>query len=166
MNIFVLSEDPIEAAVMQCDQHVVKMPLESAQILCTAFENGSAPYRWTHYQHPCGLWTRSSRENFHWLFTHALALAEEYHFRYGKDHKSREVILWCRDHVDEVVFPAQGLTPFALAMPEHCKCGDAVASYRNFYLQEKSRFAKWNHGRPMPDWYHLGVTGCRNQNLP
>ncbi|MBN1921875.1 MAG: hypothetical protein JW892_11560 [Anaerolineae bacterium] len=165
MNIFVLSEDPVEAAGMQCDQHVVKMPLESAQMLCTAFENGSAPYRWTHYKHPCGIWARSSRENFLWLVTHALALAEEYRFRFNKVHKSREVILWCREHSPEVIFPEQGLTPFALAMPAHYQCGDAVASYRNFYLHDKSRFARWQHGRPMPDWYRLEITGCENSNV-
>ena len=31
MNIFVLSECPIEAAQMQCDKHVVKMIVETAQ---------------------------------------------------------------------------------------------------------------------------------------
>lgn len=165
MNIFVLSADPITAAITQCDQHVVKMALESAQLLCSAFENGVAPYRRTHERHPCSVWTRSSRENFLWLVTHALALTDEYHFRYGKEHKSREVILWCRDHMDEIVFPVRGLTPFTLVMPEQYKSEDAIASYRNFYLQDKSRFARWAHERPMPDWFREGLTACRNSNL-
>ena len=36
MNIFVLDEDPQVAAQMMCDKHVVKMIVESAQMLSTA----------------------------------------------------------------------------------------------------------------------------------
>jgi hypothetical protein len=36
MNIFYLDKDPIKAAEYSCDKHVVKMILESAQMLCTA----------------------------------------------------------------------------------------------------------------------------------
>ena len=36
MNIFVLDENPVIAAKMACDKHIVKMILESAQMLCTA----------------------------------------------------------------------------------------------------------------------------------
>ena len=36
MNIFYLHEDPVKAAKLQYNKHVVKMILESAQMLCTA----------------------------------------------------------------------------------------------------------------------------------
>ena len=36
MNIFILDNDPVIAAQMQCDKHVVKMIVESAQMLSTA----------------------------------------------------------------------------------------------------------------------------------
>ena len=36
MNIFYLDRDPVVAAQLMCDKHVVKMILESAQILSTA----------------------------------------------------------------------------------------------------------------------------------
>jgi hypothetical protein len=36
MNIFYLHEDPVIAAKLQYNKHVVKMILESAQMLCTA----------------------------------------------------------------------------------------------------------------------------------
>lgn len=49
MNIFVLSTDPVQAAQMQCDKHVVKMVLESAQLLCSVFSEESVPYKRTHY---------------------------------------------------------------------------------------------------------------------
>ena len=50
MNIFVLHKNPIEAAKMACDKHVVKMILETAQMLCTvAHAHGfEAQYRATH----------------------------------------------------------------------------------------------------------------------
>ena len=36
MNIFVLDRDPELAAKYHCDKHVVKMVLESAQMMCAA----------------------------------------------------------------------------------------------------------------------------------
>jgi hypothetical protein len=35
MNIFALNEDPIISAKQHFDKHVVKMPTELAQMLCT-----------------------------------------------------------------------------------------------------------------------------------
>ena len=35
------------------------------------------------------------------------------------------------------------LTPFRLAMPQECKIGDAVESYREYYKKEKKYFSKW-----------------------
>jgi hypothetical protein len=36
MNIFYLSDDPVQCAKWHCDQHVTKMILEYAQLLSTA----------------------------------------------------------------------------------------------------------------------------------
>lgn len=165
MNIFVLSEDSVVAAHMQCDQHVVKMPLETAQLLCTAYPDGVAPYRWTHYAHPCAVWTRTSRENYLWLLAHGRALSAEYRFRYGREHKSRDVIEWCAEHIDDIDFREPGQTPFALAMPGRYKRNDAVQSYRTFYLLDKSRFARWNHGRAMPEWYRYGLERMQSEEV-
>ncbi|MGC9356838.1 MAG: pyrimidine dimer DNA glycosylase/endonuclease V [Anaerolineae bacterium] len=154
MNIFVVSTDPVVAAQMLCDEHVVKMPLESAQMLSTAFEPGMAPYRRTHYNHPCAVWTRTSEANYRWLLAHAQALSEEYTFRYGKKHKSGEVVAWCANHIQLLAFPVKERTPFAIAMDDRYKVNeDPVASYRNFYVLDKSRFAHWEHGRRPPSWY-------------
>ncbi len=62
MNIFVLDYDSVKAAQMQCDKHVVKVPLEKVQVLCTAFPKGKAPYKLTHFNPPCSIWCRESRE--------------------------------------------------------------------------------------------------------
>ena len=154
MNIFVLDRNPIHAAQQACDQHVIKMILESAQMLCSAFPKGTAPYKRTHYNHPCSVWARQSLENYQWLLAHAFALAEEYTHRYGKVHASVRVLEWCRDNVASLPLLASGATEFPQAMPEPFQVpGDAVAAYRAFYRGSKSRFAKWTKTRAAPAWW-------------
>lgn len=154
MNIFILAGTPEESATMQCDKHVVKMVLESAQILCSPFAaTDKAPYKRTHYNHPCSVWARKSEANYSWLVSHALALCEEYTRRYGKRHKSQDVIEWCALRIDELPFSEEGLTPFAQAMPHQFKDPDPVVAYRAYYAQEKAYMATWDklpEGRP--DW--------------
>lgn len=157
MNIFVLDRDPTAAAQMQADKHVTKMVLETAQLLCSAFPAGAAPYKRTHYTHPCGVWTRASWHNFAWLLCHGFALADEYTHRYGKVHKSREVIQWCADNVvsADIPMPSAGLTPFAQAMPDEYKRADAVEAYRAYYRGGKATIAYWRKNRPAPEWWSV-----------
>ena len=151
MNIFIVHKDPKTAARQLCDKHVVKMILESAQMLCSAFENGKAPYRRAYYNHPCTKWARESKSNYEWLLTHAYQLCEEYFERYGKIHKSLDAIDWCDNHYDKLNLPDVGLTPFAQAMPDEYKKEDPVQAYRDYYNGEKSYFAKWGK-TPRPIW--------------
>ena len=95
MNIFVLDESPVVSAKYACDKHVVKMILESAQMLCSVQPEGTAPYKRTHYNHPCTKWVRESSRNYEWLLIHAYALCDEYTRRYDKVHKTQAVIEWC-----------------------------------------------------------------------
>jgi len=152
MNIFVLDYDPKKAAQMQCDKHVVKMPLESAQILCSVFKPNSAPYRRTHYNHPCSIWARRSQENYVWLINHGLFLCDEYQYRYGKVHKSKNVILWCLKNIKKIDFNYQGKSKFVLCFDDKYKIGNAVISYRLYYRQEKARIATWKRRNP-PEWF-------------
>jgi hypothetical protein len=153
MNIFVLDYNPVKAAQFQCDKHVVKMPLESAQILCSAFSIGIAPYKRTHYNHPCSVWTRKTKNNYVWLIQHGLALCDEYTYRYGKNHKSRQVILWCQKNMRQLKFDSEGKTHFVLCFDNKYKIGNAVESYREYYRAEKSQIAKWAKSRLRPNWY-------------
>ena len=152
VNIFVLSEDPAEAARMMCDKHVVKMILESGQMLCAAHEPGSAPWKRTHYNHPCTVWTRTTTDNYKWLVIHGLELCAEYTRRYKRRHKSEDVLLWCAENIPSSI-PAGPLTPFVVAIknPNYQK-SNAVESYRSYYLGDKIRFARWNHCK-VPDWW-------------
>ena len=152
MNIFVLDHDIQRCARYHCDQHVVKMILESAQMLCTTLNRQGirTPYRSTHVKHPCVLWLAESYDNFLWLKELALALNREYRFRYQKevDHASIAVIKEVAHHQYE----ARGLTEFAQAMPDQYKVpGQAVQAYRAFYIGAKLPFASWTR-RPVPSW--------------
>lgn len=143
MNIFVLDEDPVKAARMQCDAHVVKMILESAQMLSTAVREvtgyeGDEIYKRTHLNHPCSIWARESYQNFRWLFRHAMSLCFEYAERYGKTHKSMKVINQCMGILANSCKAHWGRkTPFAQAMPDEYKDKDAVVAYRNYYKYDK-----------------------------
>ena len=153
MNIFVLDRVPRQAARYACNKHVVKMILETAQLLCTAYPEGyscdscgEVPYKRTHYNHPCGKWARESLSNFDWLVEHGLELCRDYTIRYGRHHKSGAVIEYCGYHMPEI--PDLGLTSFAQAMPDEYKSVDAVAAYRAYYRNEKSGFATWKTAVP------------------
>ena len=151
MNIFILDTDIEKCAQAHVDKHVVKMILESAQMLCAAklLSNEDAPYKLTHKNHPCTLWVRESQSNWIWLKNLARALNEEFKYRFGhkEDHLSWQKIkdLGPPDIVDK------GLTPFAQAMPEDCKQQDAVEAYRDYYRNYKEELFSWKK-RSRPDW--------------
>lgn len=152
MNIFVLDNEIELCAQYHCDQHVVKMILESVQMLCTALNKKGhlTPYKSTHVKHPCVLWVEQSYSNFMWLTELTRELNKEYRYRFkkDKDHKSMSVL----SVIEGIQFEDVGLTEFAQAMPEQYKIkGDAVSAYRQFYRAEKMGFAKWSK-RPMPMW--------------
>jgi hypothetical protein len=153
MNIFLLDLDIDCCARYHCDQHVVKMILESAQLLCTGLSlHGidELPYRPTHPGHPCALWVAESYDNFRWLTRLALALNSEYRYRFRRerDHRSIAVVRAVRKQR----YAARGLTPFAQAMPEQFRDPkDPVRAYRRYYVAEKLGFARWTRRR-VPAW--------------
>lgn len=152
MNIFVLDKNTRKCAQAHVDSHVVKMPLESAQMLCTSlnYYKVETPYKPVHRNHPCTLWTKTNRSNFLWLCELGLELCEEYTFRYGKTHKCLEVIEYCITNANSI--PDGNLTKFALAMPDEYKRCDPIESYRNYYNGGKTHLAEWKL-REKPEWY-------------
>jgi hypothetical protein len=151
MNIFILHTNPSLAAEMLMDKHVVKMALETAQILSTI--NGG-PYRPTHEKHPCVLWAKETKGNYEWLVKHGLAICKEYTYRFEKEHKCEDVIGYLSEPL--VIIP-DGVTPFTLCMPSEFKLKyldgtyKTVDSYRSYY-KSKSSFANWTK-RNKPDWW-------------
>ena len=153
MNIFVLSEDVKEAAEWHVDRHVVKMPLESAQMLCTALIiNGcnDVVYKPAHVKHPCTLCAAATRSNFEWLCRLGVELCSEYTYRYGREHASEKVIRSCHEKCSNI--PAGVLTSFAQAMPIEYKGECAITAYRLYYVKGKSHLASWKN-RSKPCWF-------------
>lgn len=162
MNIFVLDQHPETAAKMQHDKHVVKMVLESTQMLCSAFDViHKPPYKRAYFNHPCTIWARTSEDNYRWLLLHGLSLAYEYKHRYNKTHASQKVLGWCWNNYKSLIeFPQSGLTKHVTAMPDKYKEDDAVASYIKYYIGEKLTGAKYTN-RVMPQiFYNTIKTGA------
>ena len=147
MNIFYLSNDPVQAAAYQYNKHVVKMILETAQLLCTAHHelqsDVDVPYKPTHRNHPSAIWVRRSLAHYKWAYEHMLALGAEYKKRYNKDHLT---ILKCRDVLsyapgdlinNEFEQPPQ-------CMPDEYKTDDAVDAYWNYYINAKQSCCNTN----------------------
>jgi hypothetical protein len=152
MNIFVLSNEPIEAAKAQCNSHVVKMILETAQLLSAAHPPEVAPYKHTHLNHPCSKWTRTSLANYTWLVQHGLALCSEYTARYSKIHKTQAILEWLASNLPNI--PDIGQTPFVVAVkdPEYWR-ENPVETYRAYYIGSKKRFARWAPRANPPSWW-------------
>lgn len=153
MNIFVLDQRPSKAAKWHCDRHVVKMILETAQLLCSVYSHQGieTKYKPTHKNHPCAIWARQSRPNFDWLCRLGLELCAEYTERFNKIHKSEDVIVWCINHASQLDFPFDLRTAFALAMPDEYKISnDPVECYREYYRKGKTHLHQWKQNKP--DW--------------
>lgn len=157
MNIFVLDLDTEVCARYHCDKHVVKMILETAQILSTSFRAKGLDYKWmyrsTHANHPCVIWAGESLGNLKWLIDLGIHLSREYTARYGKKHKTSPKFFLFRHHLKKLEnrLPDK-MTDFALAMPEDVKeYGDAVQSYRSYYTKYKSHILTWKN-QDKPNW--------------
>lgn len=141
MNIFFLDFDPRKAANYHCDKHVVKMILETAQLLYCAHwmtnPDGlpETAYRKTHPNHPCAIWVRESLANYTWLCELGIALCDEYTFRYDKTHKTRSHIEWLMFNPPPIA--NIGITKIRQAMPDEYKRPNPVEAYRTYYIRNK-----------------------------
>ena len=168
MNIFFTDADPVKCAIALDDKRVVKMVLESTQLLCTAINEhgGSAPYRSTHKNHPSAIWARESRANFQWLLDHGIALALEYTHRFGKIHKCIHVLMDIEEQDLVELMPEGGQTAFAncaahkglgLSFKHVEPTTDAYKEYLNQRWLTDKRVPKWTN-RNAPKWKNLSNT--------
>jgi hypothetical protein len=172
MNIFVLAKNINTSAKYHPDKHIVKMPLETAQLLCTAYielskEINLLPttinfynkrkrkivvnlYRSTHKNHPCTLWVKHSLGNFKWTIEHGLALCAEYKFRYNKTHKCETVIKAFKSNLENnpkfcALFNNYNKTKNVQCMPDQYKNTDTVKAYQDYFISEKSHLFNWKN---------------------
>jgi hypothetical protein len=160
MNIFYIDKCPIKSARQLADQHICKMQIESAQMLCTAhWELGSsAPYKRAHTNHPSTKWARQSIENYRWLVEHGLEIAREFTRRYGKVHKTQSILEWLK--ANEPQIKNSIFTEPPQCMPDLYKMQDTIGAYRNFYIEEKVKLKKlsWKKLNNIPDWIKFDLT--------
>jgi len=178
VNIFYLDHDVTKCAEMHNDKHTVKMILEYCQLLSTAHryldgvevigktKTGRNVKRWnlnderntilysaTHINHPSAVWCRKTSANYEWLHKLLVELCKEYTYRYGKVHKcEREGLVAQLARLPDTITSAPFTQPTP-AMPDEVKiAGDSVASYRNYYINNKTHLANWKN-REVPSWY-------------
>ena len=155
MNIFYLDRDPKIAAQMMCDKHVVKMILESAQILSTAhrvldggdYADQYGLYKIAHKNHPSTIWCRQSKPHYEWLYNHMIALGREYNKRYGKIHLSITKCANVLKYVPGGIYD-NGFTQPPQAMPDKYKDKCSIQAYWNYYIGEKHVVVNLNKEKP------------------
>lgn len=176
MNIFYIDSDPIQAAQWMVDRHVVKMILESAQLLSTAHRlldgkefvgkspSGRNIKRWelydarepvlysaTHVNHPSAIWCRSSIENYNWLVEHMFALMKEYTHRYDKKHKCEGDLSYMLQSPPKNLQEYDWTTMPSCMDEKYIISDDPIINYRNYYKVGKSDLHSWKK-REKPEW--------------
>ena len=158
MNIFVTDRCPIQSARNLPDKHIVKMPLETCQMLSIIYSDwyygvgklhkiDGTPYRTAHgafRKHPCTIWAAANQYNLAWLIQHGLALCHEYNARYDKYHacapalaEAAVIYYQCFDIPHSQAY--HKVTSFTRAMPESIKFDttiDTITAYKQ-YLNTK-----------------------------
>ena len=167
MNIFVTDPSPYKSAKCLPDKHVVKMPLETCQMLSIVCSHkwghgygelhriNGEPYKTAKgafSSHPCTIWANESLTNTWWLLKHGLALCAEYTHRYGKVHSCEYTLKYADNLFPDCPPP----TSFTRAMPDEYKHDtsiDTFTAYKNYigskpwaasnYLRDESRKPDW-----------------------
>lgn len=165
MNIFVTSPCPFESARNLDDKRVVKMCLETAQMLSTVIhkydpnyhaEHGL--YKPTHANHPCVTWAAENLSNYAWLLQHFAALATEYTARYDKCHASSKLYIkfanWLTAQTGDDTVEAPSSFQNCARNKEHgvdyTEEADTIWAYQ-LYLA-----ARWETDKRAPTWYGVG----------
>ena len=153
MNVFYVDKNPVTAAEMMIDKHVVKMILETCQLLCSAWHMTSElytpPYKLTHKNHPSAIWCRYCKENYIWLCKLGIELCKEYTYRYKKTHKCQSYIQTLSENIPEL--SDKPFTQPTQAMPDIYKCNDSILAYQQYYFFEKANLLTWKN-REVPDF--------------
>jgi hypothetical protein len=120
-------------------------------------------YSATHANHPSAVWVRQSVHNYMWLAELLEECCKEYTHRYEKVHKvERDGLMQALKNQFPTNIPDASFTQPTPAMPEDVKVLreihtdryeiDSLASYRNYYIQNKTHLANWKK-RDVPEWY-------------
>ena len=147
MNIFVTYLDAHKSARVLDNKRVIKMCLESAQLLSTAMHvmgATNAPYRPTYVNHPCAIWTRTNAANYLWLLNHFRALCDEYNFRYGKTHKCKQYL--------EIFYAGYAFMPESNEITMFPNCTKFKKELNIFKAYRLCLKDKWENDKRKPQW--------------
>ena len=162
MNIFVTNRSALICANDLDDKRVVKMVLETCQLLNNAssilykIEGGVIPYKLTHMKHPCTLWAAKSEDNFLWLTDYFAYLLEEYTSRYHKEHKCEQYLSVFQNLISEDWFKAP--LEFLNCTTRHKHIDDVFEAYKaelNLKWDNDVRPATWCRGACMPPKWRI-----------
>jgi hypothetical protein len=164
VNFFYLDKDPEKCAQYYCNKHVIKIPIEIAQILSkihhelnsnidfskiyknsTVVNNSIGPYQWI----------KESYDNYIWACKLGLELINEYKLRYNKDkHKTEIILQFLFNNPPKLL--KKGITKFIgtnkydmFQFISH----DPVICARYNYAEMKCTHDKWNKEVSPPDWF-------------
>ena len=151
MNIFHLDKNPKICAEYHCDRHVVKMILETAQMLSTAYRRHFNEcyfydidlYKTAYPKHPMTIWVGNSGGNFSWTMKLFEQLLNQYKKRYKKVHKTTRIFNLLNNNYKYWNELTGDFTDPPLCMPDDCKRDCYIFSYRKYYKEYKSYFAKY-----------------------
>ena len=150
MNIFHLYKDAEICASYHCDKHVVKMILETGQMLSTAYQRhcgiDEQLYKPAYPKHPMSIWVGDSLGNYMWSMDLLGHLLNQYRLRYhNRVHKTGRILnnLICLNENIKDKFDVKNFTDPPLCMPDDCKRDCYIFSYRKYYKEYKSYFAKY-----------------------
>lgn len=152
MNIFVTNNCPAESAKYLDNKRCIKMTTESAQLLSNAlhYYGFTGPYKATHMNHPCSIWTRTNRENYTWVLEHMKALCKEYTRRYDKIHKCESLVLIFEK--GKQVIPNGALTNFINCARSKERGLDFTKITSVTEAYKKYLAARWKTDKRAPKW--------------
>ena len=164
VNFFYLDKDPKKCAQYYCNKHVIKIPIEIAQILSKmhydlnsnidfskiyknsiVVNNSIGPYQWI----------KESYNNYIWACKLGLELINEYKLRYNKDkHKTEIILKYLFNNPPKLL--KKGITKFIgtnkYDMFQFIS-NDPVICARYNYAEMKCTNDKWNKNTAPPEWF-------------
>lgn len=112
-------------------------------------------YRHTHQNHPSAIWVRAGMGNYFWLMGLFTALLTEYEYRYGREHKCKQLLPYLCRAPKNIKNTLERTEPTPAMPKEYIVEGDAVASYHAYYNGDKRGMFAWKH-REVPPFIQYG----------
>ncbi|MCG3175390.1 MAG: hypothetical protein MOGMAGMI_00319 [Candidatus Omnitrophica bacterium] len=183
MNIFKTHECPIKCAMFLDDKRVIKMVLETAQLLCSSvyihlFKNKypnftkqtrisyraeTDLYLPSHLNHPISAWVRLTRGNYIWTLEHFEALLEEYKFRFGREHKSSFLLPLLDIYIKYIPVGVQTKFPNCAINKslgiDYSQVTPVTTAYRNYLTK------RFEGDKRTPKWTNRGLTFIKEQGI-